>query len=151
MNRKLSGSSVLISLHLLLGMVVMFNCRANAQSTFGTFLGTVTDPSGQVLTDATATLTNTGTGATTTAKTDKEGTYSFLNVEPGTYSISISSEGFQQKEYSNLVLQARDTQRIDVKLTVGSTVSTVLVQATAAVINTDVSNLAETRTGIELN
>ena len=33
----------------------------------------------------------------------------------------------------------------------GSTVSTVLVQATGAVINTDVSNLAETRTGLELN
>jgi hypothetical protein len=151
MNPRISGNRVFIGLHLLLGLVVMFSCRANAQSTFGTFLGTVTDPSGQVLTDATATLTNTGTGATTTGKTDKEGTYSFLNVEPGTYSISISSEGFQQKEYSNLVLQARDTQRIDVKLTVGSTVSTVLVQATAAVINTDVSNLAETRTGIELN
>jgi hypothetical protein len=151
MNPKVSGNRVFIGLHLLLGLAVIFSCRANAQSTFGTFLGTVTDPSGQVLTDATATLTNTGTGATTTAKTDKEGTYSFLNVEPGTYSISISSEGFQQKEYSNLVLQARDTQRIDIKLTVGSTVSTVLVQATAAVINTDVSNLAETRTGIELN
>jgi Carboxypeptidase regulatory-like domain/TonB dependent receptor len=151
MNPRISGNRVFIGLHLLLGLVVMFSCRASAQSTFGTFLGTVTDPSGQVLTDATATLTNTGTGATTTAKTDKEGTYSFLNVEPGAYSISISSEGFQQKEYSNLVLQARDTQRIDVKLTVGSTVSTVLVQATAAVINTDVSNLAETRTGIELN
>jgi hypothetical protein len=151
MNPKILGNRVSAGLHLLLGLVVMFGGTASAQSTFGTFLGTVTDPSGQVLTDATATLTNTGTGATTTAKTDKEGTYSFLNVEPGTYSISISVEGFQQKEYSNLVLQARDTQRIDVKLTVGSTVSTVLVQATAAVINTDVSNLAETRTGIELN
>jgi hypothetical protein len=151
MNPRISGNRVFIGLHLLLGLIVMFNATASAQSTFGSFLGTVTDPAGQVLTDATATLTNTETGGTTTVKTDKEGTYSFLNVMPGTYSISISMDGFQQKEYSNLVLQARDTQRIDVKLTVGSTVSTVLVQATAAVINTDVSNLAETRTGIELN
>jgi Carboxypeptidase regulatory-like domain/TonB dependent receptor len=142
MNRKL---------FIIIGLAVIFSCKANAQSTFGTYLGTVTDPSGQMLVGATATLTNTGTGASTTVKTDKEGTYSFLNVEPGTYSISVSASGFQEKEYSGLVLQARDTQRIDVKLTVGSTVSTVLVQATGAVINTDVSNLAETRTGLELN
>jgi hypothetical protein len=136
---------------MMLGLVLILSCGANAQSTFGSFLGTVTDPSGQMLVGATATLTNLGTAATTTVKTDKEGTYSFLNVEPGTYSISVSEDGFQQKEYSGLVLQARDTQRIDVKLTVGSAVSTVLVQATGAVINTDVSNLAETRTGLELN
>ena len=73
-------------------------------------LGTVSDPSGQMVVGATATLTNLGTAATTTAKTDKEGTYSFLNVEPGTYSMSVSADGFQQKEYSGLVLQSRDTQ-----------------------------------------
>jgi len=149
--RKVLGNGVSIGLLLMIGLLITFSCRANAQSTFGSFLGTVTDPSGQMVVGATATLTNVGTAATETAKTDKEGTYSFLDVQPGTYSISISADGFQEKEYSNLVLQARDTQRIDVKLTVGSTVSTVLVQATGAVINTDVSNLAETRTGLELN
>jgi hypothetical protein len=72
-------------------------------------------------------------------------------VDPGTYNLRVSAQGFQEGAFSDLVLQARDTQRIDVKLTVGSTTSTVLVQAAGAVINTDVSNLAETRTGLELN
>jgi hypothetical protein len=129
----------------------MPTCRANAQSTFGSFLGTVVDPSGHAIAGATATLTNVGTAASRTATTDQDGAYSFLNVDPGTYNLRLSAQGFQEGAFSDLVLQARDTQRIDVKLTVGSTTSTVLVQAAGAVINTDVSNLAETRTGLELN
>ncbi len=144
-DRPLLGLSVMIVL------AVILSGNANAQSTFGSFLGTVVDQSGQIIVGATATLTNLGTSATKTAKTDRQGTYSFLNVDPGTYSITIAAEGFQQGDFSNLVLQSRDTQRVDVKLTVGSTNSTVLVQAAGAVINTDVSNLAETRTGLELN
>jgi hypothetical protein len=100
---------------------------------------------------ATATLTNTGTAASKTVKTDNEGVYSFLDVAPGTYSTTIDAQGFEQRVFANLVLQSRDTQRIDVKLTVGATNSTIIVQAAGAVINTDVSNLAETRTGLELN
>jgi len=143
--RPLPGLSVMIVL------AVILSGNANAQSTFGSFLGTVVDQSGQIIVGATATLTNLGTSATKTAKSDRQGTYSFLNVDPGTYSLTIAADGFQQGDFSNLVLQSRDTQRVDVKLTVGSTSSTVLVQAAGAVINTDVSNLAETRTGLELN
>lgn len=132
-------------------LVLMLRCRADAQSTFGSFLGTVVDVSGQAVVDATATLTNTGTATSKTVKTDKDGVYSFLDVNPGTYNITVTAPGFEQRVFPNLVLQSRDTQRIDVKLTVGSTTSTVIVQAIGAVINTDVSNLAETRTGMELN
>ena len=150
-DRARNRHRVFRGLSIALALMMLFGSRVNAQSTFGSFLGTVMDVSGQVVVGASATLTNVGTGASTTVKTDKNGVYSFLNVEPGTYSINVVAEGFEQREFPNLVLQSRDTQRIDVKLTVGSTTSTVIVQANGAVVNTDVSNLAETRTGMELN
>ncbi len=136
---------------IIVALALMASGNAYAQSTFGSFLGTVEDVSGHAVVGATATLTNTGTAASKTLKTDDQGAYSFLNVDPGTYSITIEAQGFEQRVLANLVLQSRDTQRIDVKLTVGATNSTVIVQAAGAVINTDVSNLAETRTGLELN
>ncbi len=135
----------------IVALTLMASGNAHAQSTFGSFLGTVEDASGHAVVDATATLANTGTAVSKTVKTDHDGVYSFLNVDPGTYSITIEAQGFEQRVFTNLVLQSRDTQRIDVKLTVGATNSTIIVQATGAVINTDVSNLAETRTGLELN
>jgi hypothetical protein len=135
----------------IVALALMASGNAYAQSTFGSFLGTVEDASGHAVVGATATLTNTGTTASKTVKTDDDGVYSFLNVDPGTYSITIEAQGFEQRVFASLVLQSRDTQRINVKLTVGATNSTIIVQAAGAVINTDVSNLAETRTGLELN
>jgi hypothetical protein len=65
----------------IIAMALMIGGRANAQSTFGSFLGTVEDASGRAVAEATATLTNTGTAASKTVKTDKDGVYSFLDVE----------------------------------------------------------------------
>jgi hypothetical protein len=92
-DRPLLGLSVMIVL------AVILSGNANAQSTFGSFLGTVVDQSGQIIVGATATLTNLGTSATKTAKSDRQGTYSFLNVDPGTYSITIAADGFQQGDF----------------------------------------------------
>ena len=56
-----------------------------AQSTFGSFVGTVKDPSGGTVVNCTVTVTNVGTSATRTATTDSSGTYTAVNLEPGTY------------------------------------------------------------------
>jgi len=69
----------------------------------------------------------------------------------GAYSIRVSAAGFSSGEFQGLQLQARDTLRIDVKLTVGEVAQTVVVEAAAAVVNTDNSNLGESRTGLELD
>jgi len=80
---------------------------AEAQSTFGSILGTVKDASGNIVTGATIALRNTGTGFERSANTDESGAYSFLSVEPGTYALTMQMGGFQKAEYPNLDLQAR--------------------------------------------
>ncbi|WP_158792872.1 carboxypeptidase-like regulatory domain-containing protein [Granulicella sp. L60] len=120
------------------------------QSTFGSFTGVVKDPSGKVIRGAQVKLTNTDNEVVRPTMTNSEGEYIFPNVDAGTYSIEVSASGFANGNFTGLTLQARDAQRVDAILRVGAAAQTVTVQAGAAVVNTETSNLGETRTGIEL-
>jgi hypothetical protein len=134
----------------LLACVLSSGISAFAQSTFGSIIGTVKDQSGSVVPGATVTLVNQGTSATRTAMSSASGNYEFINLDAGTYQVTIAANGFKDVVFDHLVLQARDTQRIDASLTVGSASQTVEVQAAGDVITTDQSALASTKTGHEL-
>ena len=120
-----------------------------AQSTFGSVLGTVHDASGAVVAKCLVTVENKGTSARRETATDNSGDYSVTNLEPGTYEITINTPGFQPF-VRQFELTARETMRIDGQLAVAGQAQTVSVEAQAAVINTDVSNIAETKSGREL-
>jgi hypothetical protein len=128
----------------------LFTSAAVAQSTFGSIVGTVKDQSGSVVPGATVTLVNSGSSATKTATTSASGNYEFLNLDAGNYQVSIAASGFKDAVFDHLVLQARDTQRIDATMAIGSAAQTVEVQAAGDVITTETSSLASTKTGHEL-
>ena len=66
--------------------------QLNAQSiTQGNVRGTITDPSGAVVPNATVTLKSTRTGATQTRTTSSSGFYEFPLVTPGPYTITITA------------------------------------------------------------
>ncbi|MGO9304909.1 MAG: carboxypeptidase regulatory-like domain-containing protein, partial [Candidatus Korobacteraceae bacterium] len=142
-NRR-SLSSIFLIIFLSLGSIGL-----HAQTTFGTFLGTVQDQSGAVIANATVTMLNLGTAATRTVHTEADGTYNFVNVEPGNYKLSVEAKGFKRAIFS-LTLAARQSIRVDASLQVGAQDQSVEVHGSFTVINTDVSNLAETKTGLEL-
>ena len=112
------------------------------QSTFGSIVGTVKDSSGDVMIGTTVTLINTGTSAKRQTTTDQSGTYSFINLDPGIYMLEVESTGFQKTAFENLDLQARETKRVDASLRVATATETVVVEAGAAVVTTDESNLS---------
>ena len=122
-----------------------------AQSTFGNFVGTVTDAAGAAIPNATVTLVNMGTAQQRTVMTNGSGEYAFNIIDAGTYKVIVDSKGFTKSETSNLVLLARESKRVDAVLAVGSDVQTVEVQgASEGVITTETSQLASTETGEEL-
>ncbi len=123
---------------------------AVAQSTFGSFVGAITDPQGAVIMGASVKLYHLGMSGVRETTTGPDGQYSLLNVEAGSYRLVVEFSGFQKLELTGLTLQARETQRVDGVLRLGQQSESVSVEAAAAV-NTDTSNLSETRTGIELN
>src|SRR5579884_772847 len=68
----------------------------HAQSlTSGAVIGTVTDPSGAAVPNATVTLKNNDTGATQSTTTTGTGAYRFALLNPGSYSVSTKAQGFQ--------------------------------------------------------
>src|SRR5258706_13795971 len=121
---------------------------ALGQSTFGTILGTVKDPSGDVIAGAMAMLTNKGTSAVRTLATDQAGSYSFVNVDAGSYELTVETSGFQKIQFTTLDLQARETKRVDSTLKVASQNQTVMVEGTAGgAVTTELFNTAQTQTG----
>jgi hypothetical protein len=122
-----------------------------SQSTYGTIVGTVRDQSGALIPGCIVTVENTDTSVRRSAVADDAGSYVAPNLEPGTYKVKMEMPGFQVVEYANVQLMARQTIRIDGQISVASQVESVNVTTEAApVINTEVSSIAETKTGREL-
>lgn len=123
---------------------------AHAQSTFGSIVGTVTDQSGAAIPNAAVTLANIGTAAQRTAQTDASGNYSFSNLDPGAYSVSIAAPGFKSQTSPELALTAREVRRVDATLPIGEASTTIQIVDPPPVIQTETSSLAQTKVGDEL-
>jgi carboxypeptidase family protein len=98
--------------------------------------GTVKDQSGAIVTGASVTLTNEGTGITRTTKTDGEGNYLFALVDVGTYRLTIEHTGFKKSVQSGMILEVNQNGRLDVTLEVGQATETIEVTAAAPQIDT---------------
>ncbi len=139
------ASCLTLAVVCLLGLV----SASYGQSTFGSVLGTVKDPSGSFVPMAKVELMNTGTNAVRNTQTSPNGDYQFVNVDVGNYKITVDAPGFQKTQYQAFDLASRETKRIDVDLKVATQAETVTVEAVAT-IQTDVSNVAETKGALEL-
>jgi hypothetical protein len=93
-------------------------------------LGTVTDPGGAVVPDATVSLTNTATNETKTLTTNSAGQYVFPGIAPGTYTLKVSKAGFATMSFSNVKLDVNKSYTYDAKLEVSSGKEIVEVAAT---------------------
>ena len=122
-----------------------------AQSTYGSFVGSIVDPAGAAVPDAIVTATNRDTTARRSTLGDATGNFTLVNLEPGVYEITVEAKGFSRALFTNLGLESRQTMRINATLTVASQTETVNVQASAdAVITTDTSGIANAKQGKEL-
>ncbi|HTS24448.1 MAG TPA: TonB-dependent receptor [Bryobacteraceae bacterium] len=123
----------------------------SGQSTFGEFVGTVHDPAGAVVSSCIVKVRNVGTSASRSTLTDGFGGYTVANLEPGDYEISMMAPGFEPVKFPAITLMARQTVRQDANLSLATQSQSVNVSAAMeAPINTDVSNIAETKIGREL-
>ncbi len=112
-----------------------------AQIGGGSIVGNVKDPSGAAIPGVTVTVQNQGTNEKLTAVTNGEGYYEFPLLPVGQYRLSAEASGFQQAQGAAFSLSAGTRPRIDLTLQVGSTKQTVVVDATAPLINTTTTDL----------
>jgi len=77
----------------------------NAQGgAYGTILGTVTDNSGAVVTKAAVDVTNVNTNVTKHTETSSSGDFTVPYLSPGTYRVTVQSQGFQKSVVDKIVL-----------------------------------------------
>ncbi|MCA1636239.1 MAG: carboxypeptidase-like regulatory domain-containing protein [Acidobacteria bacterium] len=119
-----------------------------AQSNKGTITGTITDPNGALVKDATITATNTETGEARTATTSDDGTYSIPALDPGEYRVRIEGAGFQPATVERVRLETNARQPVDAQLTVGGVGGdTVIVTAEAPLVESETSVRGDVITG----
>src|SRR5256884_5161177 len=118
---------------------------ASAQVLYGSIVGNVVDQNGAVIPGAAVLATNQGTGVAANTTTDGVGEYNFVTLQAGTYTIKVAAAGFKTFERRDLVVEANNIMRTDVKLEVGSMEQSVTVTGEAPVLQTD---RAETRANV---
>lgn len=126
----------------LLLVVSLLGVQAWSQSTRGTILGNVTDASGAAVPAAEVVVTNQGTNVSVTTTTGNDGQYTVTNLDPGTYRVSVGAQGFKSSTVQDVILQVSQTVRQNVQVTVGDVASSVSVEATAPVVQSDTSSIA---------
>src|SRR5882672_255166 len=120
--------------HLLLIAVVMLAAPVGAQVPTGTIVGTVTDPAGAVIQNATVTVTNKNTGASRVIQTTESGAFSAPSLSPGTYELRVEMLGFATNVRS-LEVTTGATTSLSIALQVGTAKEIVDVQAEGTTIN----------------
>jgi outer membrane receptor protein involved in Fe transport len=122
---KLVSRSVAILATLFFSL--MAGVVAHAQVTGATLSGTVTDPSGGVVANATVSATNTATAVTRDTTADSAGLYTIPNLIPGVYEVKVAAAGFSTAVQSNLALAVGQQVQLNFSLKVGQATTTVQV------------------------
>jgi hypothetical protein len=130
-----------------LAVILMSFSLSFGQTTFGTIVGTVRDPSGGVVPGVQVTLTNLGTNGKTVTTTNAEGIYEFVNVQPGNYRVDAEKNGFKHFSRSPIVVQTQQSYRIDVTMQVGAVTQTVHVTAATPLLQPQSSSLGQVIAG----
>jgi len=119
---------------------------ASAQTVTGTILGTVTDESRAVLPGVTATITSPALpGGPQTVATAANGTYRFAGLAPGTYTLTLSIEGFGTYSEELRVVTGATVER-NVSLKVGTLAESITVSGESPMVDTRSAAVASTTT-----
>jgi hypothetical protein len=124
---------------------LFFTAKTNAQTTgAGSIQGTVTDPSGAVIPNASVTLTEAATHVILRTTTNSGGNYAFPNINVGTYTVSVASPGFETFTLTGNVLEVGSSISINAKMTVGSTDIKIEVRSEGIALQTEDSSFKQT-------
>ena len=113
-----------------------------AQTVTGSVTGSVVDPSGAVVPNATVVAVNTATGVRTPATSDAAGVYSIRFLPIGTYQVEVTANGFGKLSIPQFTLEINQTAKIDAHLTVGASTSIQVQGNLAPILDTTDGTIA---------
>jgi hypothetical protein len=136
-------------------LFVLIGARAvEAQGSInGGLRGAVTDTTGAAVPGAALELTSLSTGATRKQVSSTSGEYSFTDMAPGKYKLSVSGKGFQQKLYTEVTVVLNETHELNVALSPGEVNTVVQVTGDAESVvslQTSVGTLIDSKEIVDL-
>jgi len=127
---------------LLLGLI---SFPAASQTVTATISGVVTDSSGAVIVGATVKATNIATNVTTSTTANNDGIYSIRFLPVGQYDVSFEAHGFTKQVVQGITLEVAQNATVNAALKVGSTSTSVNVDAgTSPILNTTDGSITTT-------
>ena len=97
--------------------------------------GTVTDTTGAAIPNASVVLTNESTGIAHSAQSDGAGRFSFVNLQPASYSIVAKAQGFAVVRQNHLVFNVSQQSVLNLKLAVAGASTSVTVTSAPVLLN----------------
>lgn len=131
------------------GATLLLTCCTvglRGQAIQGGILGTVVDPTGAAVPNASVTVTNEGTKFERVANTEANGDYHVSGLEAGSYSVTVTAPGFKKFVQTKVDLTLGQDKRVDSKLQVGDVSATVVVVGGTSQIETEAATLSNLKT-----
>ena len=113
----------------------------SAQDINASLSGTVMDPSSAVIPGAKLTLVNEASGFQAGYVSDAQGAYSFQNLIPGKYDLSVTANGFKSESQKGIELAVNQFAHLDIHMSLGQADQTVQVSAETSLINYETQTL----------
>ncbi len=124
------------SLFAFVSLTTLLAIQSQGQTTNGTILGIVSDQSAARLPGATVQVTNVETSFSRTMKSDEEGRYRAVNLEPGNYEVHAELTGFRTAVRRGIQLTVAAEAVVDLTLSVGAVTEQVVVTGEAPLVET---------------
>ena len=117
---------------------------AQSESINGTIRGRVSDPSSQPVTGSNVTATNNATGYSRAVTSGDDGYYVIASLPIGTYTVTITKDGFQTLKFTEIVLQAGGNAVVDGALKLGSVNTSIEVTGGVPIVDPARTNISRT-------
>lgn len=125
----------------LLAVILATTSPVWGQQASGTITGTVSDPSGAAVANATVTARDVDRGTTWTTQTNSSGVYELPQVSVGKIEIRVEASGFSKQVQPPFALILNQIARVDFQLSVGQMSTTVEVTTAPPILQTDSTEL----------
>jgi hypothetical protein len=132
--------SIRRKLFALSAIAFFLTCSALGQQTLGALNGTVTDTTGAIVQGATIKAHSADTNLEVTATSKSDGSFSISDLPIGTYALTFTKDGFQAAAYPQIIVQGNRTATVNAKLKPGQVSSTITVESTPLLNETDTAN-----------
>ena len=125
-------------------LFLLLSAAAWAQSAgSATIQGTVRDPAGAVVPNASVLVHNTATNIDRTVETNEAGIYVAAFLQPGPYEVTASKTGFVKLVRKDLTTQVGQVLTVDIQMQIQSTTDTVTVSGEAPIVDPDKTDVSQ--------